>query len=180
MTCTRVMFKALTLSTGRARKHVSGTPVLIEAYIFMNTLKPKLITFQVGAFLEGSWHLLALSQVDWEWHRGDQYCHVKIIWMYLAFSGNAVRMRQFNCTARIASLHRSDWLTVYKRLHSTLISSLICDHPWQNQLYCAWNCFWNKATITKHGLWSAAGKNLKSVAHVVLEIWAKMYPDSPY
>ena len=47
----RVTFKALILSIGGARKHASGTPVLIEAYIFMNTLKLKLLLLLLNIYL---------------------------------------------------------------------------------------------------------------------------------
>jgi hypothetical protein len=59
---------------------------------------------------------------------------------------------------------------------------IICDLPWQNQpyWYCADNWFWVKATITNYNLWTIAPANLKSLARVVMEIWAKIYPDRPY
>ena len=56
----------------------------------------------------------------------------------------------------------------------------ICDHPWQNQPYCAQDRFWVKATITNYDLWTTDPANLKSLAPVGSEMWAKMYPDRPY
>ena len=56
----------------------------------------------------------------------------------------------------------------------------ICDPPWQNQPYCAHNRFWVKVTITNYNLWTTAPPNLKSLAHVVMEIWAKIHSDRPY
>ena len=46
--------------------------------------------------------------------------------------------------------------------------------------YCADNRFWLKATIIDYNLWTAAPANLKSLARVVVDIRAKMYPDCPY
>ena len=40
--------------------------------------------------------------------------------------------------------------------------------------------FWVKATITKYNLWSADHANLKSLAPVGSEIWARMYLDCLY
>ena len=57
--------------------------------------------------------------------------------------------------------------------------TIICDLPWQNQPYCTDNRFLVKATITKYNLWTIAPANLKSLACVVMDIWAKMYPDRP-
>ena len=45
-----------------------------------------------------------------------------------------------------------------------------CDHPWQNQPYCADNHFWVKATIANYNLWTAAPANLKSLAQVLVAI----------
>ena len=48
----------------------------------------------------------------------------------------------------------------------------ICDHPWLNQPYCAQNHFWVRATITNYDLWTTDPAKFRSLAHVVLEIWA--------
>ena len=53
---------------------------------------------------------------------------------------------------------------------------ILCDLPWQNQPYCADNQVLVKAN---YNLWTISPANLKSLACVVMEIWAKMYLDRP-
>ena len=72
-------------------------------------------------------------------------------------------------------------LTVHKCIHCRPIPQPPSFHhasrfkPW-----CTNNQFCVKATITNYKLWTAAPVNLKSLACVVTEIWAKMYLDSLY
>ena len=40
--------------------------------------------------------------------------------------------------------------------------------------------FWVKATITNYNLWTTDHANLKSLAPIGSEIWARMYLDHPY
>ena len=74
-----------------------------------------------------------------------------------------------------------DWRLLDHKFNDLQVD--ICDLPWQNQSYCAASDdrFLVKATITitKYNLWTIAPANLKSLARVVMEIWAKMYPDRP-
>ena len=52
------------------------------------------------------------------------------------------------------------------------------DHPWQSQTcYCAKHHSWVKVTIANYHLWTSAAANLKSLAWVVTEMFAKMHPD---
>lgn len=55
-----------------------------------------------------------------------------------------------------------------------------CDLPWPNQAQCADTRFWVKAIITNYDFWTTAPANLRSLARIDFEIWAKMYTDRLY
>ena len=71
------------------------------------------------------------------------------------------------------------WNAVYRVLLWTLKNTVyVTVH--EKTMHNAPKKIWVKATITNYNLWTIAPANLKSLACVVMEIWAKIYPDCLY
>ena len=61
----------------------------------------------------------------------------------------------------------------YSHVYYTNPTIIFCDPPQGNQAQRVEKNFWVKATITNYNHWTIAPANLKSLAGVVMEIWAK-------